>query len=238
MKKVLRSIIEWAQQLIGPVDMVRGLLRKKYQDNLGKLIWTVWTLPITLSLAIDAIAFHAYGIEVKSQFLEFTLPYLTIQILKLFLEAALIHAILVVLRLNSRMGVVFACYSIIVIYMPVDSFLDLPYAYSSFSLLAQLKAQHLGLIETYYYFVNHNHEIAKNLINWPASMNYVISSVGGSISMLLTVLLAECLTQILCNDRFWTYVAVCLALWIDLVPAILYRATELLLMFSYMGSPA
>jgi hypothetical protein len=166
--------LDWAQQLINPLNVVRCSLRENYHDDLSALFVKYWAFPIVLTFAANAVVFHIYNIEI-TQHLEFLILYLVSLSLKLFFAAFIIHATLKVVGLESKLGVVFLCYSIIVIYSPIMSCLVIPNTFNLYSMLKQIKDLHLDLITLYHYFFDHVGELTKNNIQTPKAFVYAIS---------------------------------------------------------------
>jgi hypothetical protein len=55
--------LDWAQQLINPLNVVRCSLRENYHDDLSALFVKYWAFPIVLTFAANAVVFHIYNIE-------------------------------------------------------------------------------------------------------------------------------------------------------------------------------
>jgi hypothetical protein len=223
------SVIAWARQLASPSELVRSCLQ---ESDWMIVIAKFWAFPIVLSIAIDgALVLHAYGLDLHLQPTALLL-YFVYTCLKWLIAATAIILLLKLFGLTSRFNVVVSCYTIVVIYAPIFSLSESPNAHYQLSVLSQVKAQHLDLIDSIKYLVLHVKEMKQPTV--PGSLLFVLANLEGVFVLVSSVFAAESLTQYLLNDRLKTYLAVWLSSLVSFFPTVLLTIFKTGVVYSYI----
>jgi hypothetical protein len=227
-------IVDWAVHVFRPIEMVNQLVKKNYQDRLTETIYKFWLLPIGVSLLINAVILYSYGIDVEAH-KAFSALTVVLDTVELVAECFILFGLLIAMGATVRVGDVFVCYTVIVIFSPLFTLLAAPNVYYRVSLLEQIKGQHLDFAASLKYFLNNAADLAK-LINeqlyFPGRP--ILGYAYETLNILLKVILAESLTQLLIFDRLKTYAAVCIASIISAFPLVISMLAQVWLIYSYL----
>jgi hypothetical protein len=232
-RAVITSILDWSRYVFSPLSLVRESILKNLHNDVSVLVYTYWLFPILLIIATDAVVLHFYGIEFKID-QAFTLLYLAFACLKLFFGAFILFGVLRIMRVKVTQGIVFLCFSIVVMYAPLFSWIGVPQAVHLYDVLTLLKAQNLGAADTLSYFWHHAREINETLAQPLPAIAPYLTMVSYAISLLSSMLVAECLAQMLEMQRPRAYIASAIASVLNYVPAILLGLFQIILVFAYI----
>lgn len=178
---------------------------------------------------------HFYGIELKTDpFL--TITYLAFVSLKLVFEAFILFSVLRLMRVNNlTQGLVFICFSVVVTYAPLFSWIDVPQAMHLDDVLIFLKSLHLSVTDTVWYFFQHASEINEHLKQPVPGLLPYADMASNAIYLLSAMLVAECLSQMLNIEKPRAYLATAIALTLNLIPAMLVGLLQAAVTFSLLS---
>src|SRR5260370_38574272 len=115
------------------------------------------------------------------------------------------------MSVNASPGMAFVCFSLIVIYTPLFSWIGIPQAVHTYDLLTLLKSQHLNFADTIQYFFDNAKEINEKLAYSAPQVVVNISVAGTVVYLVSATLLAESVSQMLDVERPKAYMATAVA---------------------------
>jgi len=225
------AIFRWSQWIANPPKLISQCLSEGYQNDTPRLIKDYWTLPIFISVAVEAIVLTTYNIDLLST-PALLLIYLLSVCLRSFIAIAILFALLKMFHIRSDFGVVAICYTIAVVYAPVFSAFEIPSFSYSISILSKLKLENVSPYDLVTYLIQHNSEFQKS--NPQYGPLRIFSDLAAIVFLISNMLVAECLAQALSNDRFKTYAAVWLASVAGFVPSIVLNLFRLYSLWHYI----
>jgi hypothetical protein len=155
-------LIEWLSAFSGPSALVRSALPNRWP----KIILKFWSVPITISLALEAgLVLKAFDFELENHAPAFLL-FILYEVLKWLIAAIAVYWMLRLLRTRPRFDVVVSCYTIAVCYAPIYSIINIGPNYEQLALLANLKAHSNWLLEAIKYAVANARELKAEQSIW------------------------------------------------------------------------
>jgi hypothetical protein len=230
---LMMIVIDWGRYVFVPLSLVRESFEKNLQNDIGSLVRAYWGVPITLSVATDAVVLHLYGVSFFSD-PAFSLLYLTLTILKFLFGAFILYGVLRLMNAPATQGIAFVCFSIFVIYSPLFAWGKIPQAVHVYDVLLLLKGQHLTIRDALSYFLTHAVEIdAQTPVPTIAPIFRLLTY---TISLFSSMMVAECLTQmILTLTRTKAYVATAVATVLTSVPGVMLGIFQSILILAYIS---
>jgi len=229
--------LDWVTQLSNPTRLMRSALDEQRKNELPSMFKKFWLFPILLSFTLDGILFYVYDIDFESHPLFIGLYILCITF-KLFFDALFLYAILWLVGSRPAFGVVCACYSVFVVFSPILSVSSIPATYHQYSLIQEVKAQHLDAINSWLFYRDHVQQQGKTINQNNASvlesLSSIIEVVSYIVQLIASVFVAQGLSESLAADRFKTYIAVCITSWVSIIPRAPFVLSQMLMAFALM----
>ena len=226
----IAAIFRWSQWIANPPGRIRHCLSEGYQNDTPRLVKDYWTLPIFISVVVEAIVLATYVDLFSAPAL--LAVYLVYVCLRLFIATAILFGLLKVSHVRSDFGVVAVCYTIAVAYSPVVSALEIPSISYSLSILSNLRLANVSPDELLNYVIQHSSELQKS--NPQHGPLIILSDLAMAVLLISNMLVAECLAQALSNDRFRTYAAVFVASTASFVPSAALNVFRLYSLWQYI----
>jgi hypothetical protein len=229
------ALFAWLTYVFFPISVIRDCLKGNLQDSPVRVMGGFWIAPVILMLVTNALILHFYGIELNSN------PYLAIFYLVIpacgfVVEALILFVVLRAFGVKATLGLVFLCFSMFVIYAPINSWAQIANAIRSDELLVLLKSQHLSLSGTVLYLFQHATEINEQQLNntpLPKDVYYYAGMASGVIYLLSATLVAECVSQMLELQRPMAYLATAVVSAINLIPGIFLSLVQASMTFAF-----
>jgi hypothetical protein len=230
---IITAVFDWARYLFAPLDLIRETSAQHLESNTGRLIVGYWSAPIVLCIVVDALVLRSYGIKLESD-AELTLLYLTFAILKVLAGGYLLFLVLRLTGVKVTSGVTLLIFSITVVYSPLFSWIGIPQAAFTYGVAATLRAQNLGLSDALSYFLEHAKEISEQVGRPNQTIGQYLSMFSYGFYLLSTMLVAECLTQMVEVERRKAYVITAIGCALNLAPVFIFNLSQIALVFPYM----
>ncbi|MGA2311770.1 MAG: hypothetical protein ABSF87_05300 [Xanthobacteraceae bacterium] len=119
-------------------------------------------------------------------------------------------------------------------YSPLFSWIGIPQAAYTYGIAATLRAQNLGLADTLSYFLKHTTEISEHVGIPNQTMNQYLAMLSYGVYLVSTMLVAECLTQMLAIEKRKAYVMTAVGCALNLLPMFVFNMSQIVLIFPYM----
>ena len=233
-QSIIAALFAWLVQLFRPYSIVRAIFEQNLQDNPSGIVASFWFIPIVLLLGTDFVVLHFYGADFATYW-PLTLLYLAFVSLKLVFEAFVLFAVLRLMSVNVTPGMAFVCFSLIVIYTPLFSWIGIPQAVHTYDLLTLLKSQHLNFADTVTYFFVHAKEINEKLAYSAPRVVLNISVAGSVVYLISATLLAELVSQMLNVERPKAYVVTAIATTLNYIPAVLVGLFQIAIVYASLS---
>ena len=233
-QSVITALFVWLVYLFRPYAAIGDIFEQKLQDSPSAIVGKFWFIPIALTLSTDFVVLRFFGADFANYW-PLTLLYLAFVSLKLVFEAFVLFAVLHLMKVDVSPGMSFVCFTLIVIYTPLFSWIGIPQAVHMYDLVALLKSQHLNFADTITYFVAHATEINKKIAYSAPTVVLYINACGVVIYLISTTLVAEALSQMLDVGIRKAYVITAVATTLNYVPAILIGLFQIALAFASLS---
>jgi hypothetical protein len=228
--------INWLTNLFSPIDAIRDALVRRYDDvkRLRKLVHSFWLFPILLSMALDGLVFFRFGINLV-QNVPFLILYTTAVALRLLAGPAILFATLAALGARMRLGLIFVCYTVVVIYSPFVSVTDMPSSFVRFETVKDVLSQNLSFLDSLSYFRDNVAALnAKHPLDL-GTLYRLFASAIGVLTLCVNVALAEVIVQAGKLDRVKAYVAVCWTGILMIFPQLIFLGMETAAALNYIS---
>ena len=185
------SVFDWSRYIFAPLSLVRESMERNLHEDPRRLILNCWVFPALLTVCTNALVLHFYGIDFENERLV-ALGYVAFAGLKILAEAFILFGVLRMMHVDVTPGLTFVCFSIVVAYSPLFSWIGIQETVHSYDILALLKAEHLGVADSSSYMFSHAKEINEKLtVPIPAIVPY-LAVASYAIYLFSATLVAEC----------------------------------------------
>jgi hypothetical protein len=232
---LISPVLSWLTYVYSPTTLIRECTTDNLRDSPIQVMAACWIAPITLMLVTNALVLHFYGIDLKSD------PYLAVFYLVIpacafVTEAFILYAVLKKIGAKITLSLAFICFSMMVIYAPINNWVQTANAIQGDELLALLKSQNLSLSESFLYLLQHAAEINKKISSewFSGRIYYYAQMISVVIYLFSATLVAECVSQMLNLERPKAYVATAFASAINLIPGIFLALVQACVTFAFI----
>lgn len=224
--------LNWLFQIVRPIETLNFAIEAGRRD-VKELFSEYWAFPILLSVAINTLVYHKYGID--SYLNSTNLLVIVLSSLNVFVGAMCLYAALALSRARVELAQVLSAYTISVIYAPLLTFISIPTQLNIFRVMTVLQSKHIDTLHALPYFFTHPTEFTVEA-TFPAQViGIFVSIIGSAVGLASTVLIAESLTQIARLERTSTYLAVCVSSWVSILPSVACVWMQLAIAYTYLG---
>lgn len=229
------SSVEWLWYCARPLDVVADAVATQRSEGRRAFIVKFWVAPIVVTLLFNIPVLKSLSIDVDRSAFAIATLLLSVSLNQVFGGIILI-SIIKIFNIKAESTVALACYTLFVVYSPVTAIFGLPASYSRGLIVAGVKAQQLGLMDSFSYFLRGLAKPAEDSIVSYAfyiGMNNVFALMNWALSMVESVIAAECLAKLTDVTRFRAYLAVTAASFLFVLPGIVAMFLQLIVIWTW-----
>ena len=145
--------LQWLFQISTPIRTLNRVLADEYRLNSKALFTEFWAAPIALTIVVNAIVLHALNIDYKDP--SFAAIYLISVSVKIFIGAIGLYVLCKIFGVHATVPDATSVYSLVVIYTPLMTALNVNSTYETYKMIMDVKAQQLGLFASWQYIATH-----------------------------------------------------------------------------------